>query len=746
MVSIQGVGFSPVPGTNVVTFNGVASTVDTATPTVLTTTVPINASTGPIQVVVGGNTYSSPAPFTVAPIPYLSALSVKYAVTGSTLPVTATGVNLTGATFAFGPAGVPPGLVVNSALVNGNGTSATLNLTANAAGTYVLVATSAAGSSTPFSNAGNTLIVLDAPIDLDSDGLDNVQELAAGTDPTKADTDNDGMPDGWELRYHLNPLSPADAGALSAANDTLTNLQEYLGGTDPTNSNRTIPAVTTSVPSDGSIDQLRNFGVVVTFNEQLLGDLQIADLVKILSKVAQGKAVLTKGGENVPGTFALSGDGAHLTFTPAKVLDQLTTYTLTLSGFRSLAGVPMAAPRTITFKTNNLSDLRPPTVVRTSPSDTASNVPPNSRIAVEFSKPMDVTSITAGNFVVKDLSINAIVTGALTSDATGRIEYFTPLDQNMQPTNFSVGRNIQVQLFSSIVDTGNNHLDTAYFSFTTGFAVDTLGPALTGNSPQELDINIPVNTQVKLSFSEPVNRIAAAQGIQVNRNGNPNDPVDGVFNFFDNDRIVLFQPTDPYAPGVIKVSATAVITDVAGNQLGNPSAYSFTVDSPFDSAGPAVTAQNPPADAVGVSRNVAPTVTFNERMNPLMMKRLLYLGDSHSNERIAVTVATSADRRGVTLTPVSPLAPNTLYCVSQDFIGGMTIQDLAGNFSNFGGLCFTTGNRNGHGCASGDKRESAESDGWSPGQCAGDCAAERTGQRRVVQSGSAHGEGRGAPQ
>ncbi|PNX52479.1 MAG: hypothetical protein BV458_09375 [Thermoplasmata archaeon M9B2D] len=46
------------------------------------------------------------------------------------------------------------------------------------------------------------------------------------------DTDSDGMPDAWELRYGFNPYDPADA-ALDPDNDGRTNLQEYRQGTDP---------------------------------------------------------------------------------------------------------------------------------------------------------------------------------------------------------------------------------------------------------------------------------------------------------------------------------------------------------------------------------------------------------------------------------------------------------------------------------------------------------------------------------
>jgi Bacterial TSP3 repeat len=47
------------------------------------------------------------------------------------------------------------------------------------------------------------------------------------------DFDSDGMADGWELLYGLNPDSSADAG-ISADTDGLSNLQEFQLGTNPT--------------------------------------------------------------------------------------------------------------------------------------------------------------------------------------------------------------------------------------------------------------------------------------------------------------------------------------------------------------------------------------------------------------------------------------------------------------------------------------------------------------------------------
>jgi len=106
--------------------------------------------------------------------------------------------------------------------------------------------------------------VLDGGEDIDADGYDsdydgeleggelftNYEEYLNGTNPTKTDSDNDGMgdgyevyfqdsdsdgmPDGWERENGLNPNDPADA-SKDADYDGYTNLQEYMGASDPHN-------------------------------------------------------------------------------------------------------------------------------------------------------------------------------------------------------------------------------------------------------------------------------------------------------------------------------------------------------------------------------------------------------------------------------------------------------------------------------------------------------------------------------
>lgn len=111
-----------------------------------------------------------------------------------------------------------------------------------------------------------------------------------GTDPTKRDSDFDGMGDGYEIKYGLDPLNPLDA-KDDSDHDGLANLQEYKLGTNPKNSDD---------DGDGLLD-----GENITLNEK--DPLAIAWYSNIISRDNKD-GTLTFVGEIDIGTNSTNSD------------------------------------------------------------------------------------------------------------------------------------------------------------------------------------------------------------------------------------------------------------------------------------------------------------------------------------------------------------------------------------------------------------------------------------------------------
>ncbi len=89
------------------------------------------------------------------------------------------------------------------------------------------------------------------------------------------DTDGDGIPDTWELRYGLNPDDPRDA-EIDVNGDGLSNLEEYERGYDP---------LSQDTDGDGVLNTAETGGLFGFITDPLLNDTDsdgLNDLIEVL--------------------------------------------------------------------------------------------------------------------------------------------------------------------------------------------------------------------------------------------------------------------------------------------------------------------------------------------------------------------------------------------------------------------------------------------------------------------------------
>lgn len=499
-VTIQGQNFSNAPLSNAVTFNGVPAIVVTATTSQLTVTVPTSATTGPIAVTVNGSTATTTSPYTVVTSPAVLSVNPQFAVSSSAASIiasfTVSGANLTGATFSFAPAFSPPAITVNSATINAGGTSATLNLTVGAGvkGNFTLLASNAAGSSSPIATASNTLQIISPNDDADGDGVINAVEIALGSNPLNAQTSGAGIPDGWQVFYGLNPLSAASAGPDPGKSGD-TALYDFQNNLSPVNPNRVPPTVTQISPANGATGVAINTVISMHFGEALQIGVSLASaqsaiaaalgsgtsvsassqaiaattLQNYMNRTCCGNTVVSSVAKlsgpygQVPGTLTPSSSGLTAVFFPSTPLQSNTQYSFQINGVRDAAGNLMTKAFTSTF-TAGASLNQTPQVVLNSPSDGDTNVSANAAVSVTFDIALTPASVNQQSFVLTDYTSGSVVPGTIQLDTTGMTATFTP------STSLSSNHYFVATLTTAItgLSSGNSLAQNFSFSFSTG--------------------------------------------------------------------------------------------------------------------------------------------------------------------------------------------------------------------------------------------------------------------------------------
>ena len=191
-----------------------------------------------------------------------------------------------------------------------------------------------------------------------------------------------------------------------------------------------------------------------------------------------------------------------------------------------------------------------PVVVSSVPASGTSAVPFNTSIAVTFNVDIDPATLTPSTFYVSNVS------GTVAYNATNVTAVFHPAAPMAANTTYTV------VLTTGIKSTAGATFAQQYsFSFSTGNVPDTTPPTITTVVPANGSTNVPLNTQVTVTFSEAMDPTGLV--------GSTVTGLPASLAYNSQTFTATLAPTSLLAPNTT-YSATVYGTarDLAGNQMG----------------------------------------------------------------------------------------------------------------------------------------------------------------------------------
>ncbi|HWJ03805.1 MAG TPA: Ig-like domain-containing protein, partial [Verrucomicrobiae bacterium] len=242
-----------------------------------------------------------------------------------------------------------------------------------------------------------------------------------------------------------------------------------------------------------------------------------------------------------------------------------TGYTLTLpsGALQDGAGNILAESYSLSFTTEAPPDTTPPGMVSTDPADGAQGVSPDKVITITFTE--NILAGSAYDAIAVSDGVNQV---NFTKSIAGNTLTLSPL------TGWSYGTAYSVTIpANSIQDAAGNQLSGYQFGFSTVVPPDTTPPRILSTSPRDGETNVPLNTVVKITFSEAIQLGSTASGITFKKgtkNVNYSVTVSG--------NTLTIQPASTLnARSSYTVSIPAgAVQDLKGNQLAGAYSLSFS--------------------------------------------------------------------------------------------------------------------------------------------------------------------------
>lgn len=378
-------------------------------------------------------------------------------------------------------------------------------------------------------------------------------------------------------------------------------------------------------------------------------------------------AGLSADGVPVPALRTLSADGLSLEIVPTAPLAPGATVTVTLGeDLTDAAGRPIqGAPVSWAFTTDDGRDRVAPAVASRTPGPGAARVDVGGNVTVLFSEPLDPATVTAASVALTRAGTPVPAAVALSPDGTA-----VTVDPD---GDLVAGATHRVTLGNGLADLAGNGLAGApvTWTFSTIDVDDTTPPSVVSRSPAPGATGVPLDANVVVGLSEPVDPATLGDGVHLEAGG---VHVDASASLSDDGLTLTVDPDADLTPEArYSVSVGGSLADLSGNPLAQADEWEFTA-SAVDRVAPAVESRTPPPGAVGVAAGTDIVVTFSEPVAPATISPATVVL-SRGATTLAASRTLSADGLTLTIDPDADLRAGTLHGVTL----GAAIADPAGN-------------------------------------------------------------------
>jgi hypothetical protein len=213
-------------------------------------------------------------------------------------------------------------------------------------------------------------------------------------------------------------------------------------------------------------------------------------------------------------------------------------------------------------------DTAPPTVISTSPANSATGVPITSVIIITFSETIDPSTFNSTTFTLRNNGNN--VAGIITVD--GAVVTFTPSSALSYSTTYTG------TITAGVGDLAGNAMAADYiWSFTTGAVPDTTPPTVTAVSPGIGATDVSIASTITATFSEAMDASTVNTTTFTLVNGG--SPVSGTITYAGT--TATFTPSSNLAyDTTYTATITTGVKDLAGNAMAADYPWSFTTEAP----------------------------------------------------------------------------------------------------------------------------------------------------------------------